>query len=164
MQQRTLPRLFQSFLKTLCNSKGEGFISLENPTLYVSSSRFIYLGLTNLQGRFLPVFASVIYDQNTRLVNAGLEPINLASLMLGILRSNSDSPACVDTVIGNGLTDSLTMTLARYDMMCTKTSLDPILDIGTCVSLKKTASRFLSALNLTLVAVLTLDATMQTLD
>ena len=44
------------------------------------------------QGRYLPVFASAIYDQNPLLVEAGLHPINLTSV-----------------IIGNGFTDWPTM-------------------------------------------------------
>lgn len=37
----------------------------------------------NLQGRYLPLFASEIYDQNARLAEAGLAPVNLQSVMIG---------------------------------------------------------------------------------
>ena len=36
-----------------------------------------------MQGRFLPVFAAAVYDQNARLVEAGLAPVNLDSVILG---------------------------------------------------------------------------------
>lgn len=35
------------------------------------------------QGRYLPVFAAEIYDQNAKLAAAGLTPINLQSVMIG---------------------------------------------------------------------------------
>ena len=35
------------------------------------------------QGRYLPIFGAAIYDQNAQLLAAGLDPINLASLMIG---------------------------------------------------------------------------------
>lgn len=38
---------------------------------------------SHYQGRYIPVFASAIYDKNTELVEAGLTPINLTSIMLG---------------------------------------------------------------------------------
>lgn len=41
------------------------------------------------QGRYLPVFASAVYDGNAKLLAKGKEPINLQSVM-----------------IGNGITDS----------------------------------------------------------
>ena len=36
------------------------------------------------QGRYLPIYASFLYDQNTRLVERGMTPINLTSVMLGL--------------------------------------------------------------------------------
>lgn len=36
-------------------------------------------------GRYIPVFAAAVYDQNAALVKAGLEPINLKSIMIGSL-------------------------------------------------------------------------------
>ncbi|KAF9242675.1 serine carboxypeptidase [Melanogaster broomeanus] len=53
-------------------------------------------------GRYLPVFAAEVYDQNAKLVEAGLTPINLQS-----------------SRIGNGMTDYYTMTPAYVDMQCT---------------------------------------------
>ncbi|KAK7461334.1 hypothetical protein VKT23_008512 [Stygiomarasmius scandens] len=75
-------------------------------------------------GRYLPLFASEVYDQNTRLVEAGLTPINLASVM-----------------IGNGLTDMYKMYPAWYEMTCTAASRSPVFDIKTCVTMKQTLSR-----------------------
>ncbi|GAW07315.1 serine carboxypeptidase [Lentinula edodes] len=43
-------------------------------------------------GRYLPLFASAVYDQNSALIEAGITPINLTSVM-----------------IGNGMTDFYTM-------------------------------------------------------
>lgn len=34
-------------------------------------------------GHYLPIFASAVYDQNVRLIEAGMTPINLQSLMIG---------------------------------------------------------------------------------
>ena len=39
--------------------------------------------LTIIQGRYLPVFAAEIYDNNKNLVKAGLDPINLNSIIMG---------------------------------------------------------------------------------
>ncbi|KAJ2936592.1 hypothetical protein H1R20_g509, partial [Candolleomyces eurysporus] len=71
-------------------------------------------------GRYIPVFASYVYDQNQKLEEAGLTPINLASVM-----------------IGNGLTDFYTMATSYYDMACTPVSAPPVLDITTCVRMKQ---------------------------
>ena len=52
-----------------------------------------------------------------------MTPVNLSSVM-----------------IGNGITDYFKMTLSYYDMMCTAASVAPILDIETCVGIKRTVS------------------------
>ncbi|TRM62404.1 Alpha/Beta hydrolase protein [Schizophyllum amplum] len=75
-------------------------------------------------GRYLPVFASAIYDQNTALVQAGMTPVNLTSVM-----------------IGNGITDPFRIFLSYYDMQCTGASVDPVVDIATCVYQKKMVKR-----------------------
>ena len=47
-------------------------------------SAYIFnLMLDLLQGRYLPLFASAVYDQNAKLIAAGLTPINLQSVMIG---------------------------------------------------------------------------------
>ncbi|KAJ3753039.1 serine carboxypeptidase [Lentinula raphanica] len=75
-------------------------------------------------GRYLPLFASAVYDQNALLIDAGMTPINLTSVM-----------------IGNGMTDYYTMVTSYYDMTCTPVSVEPVLDIGTCVGMKQTIPR-----------------------
>ena len=39
--------------------------------------------ISTTQGRYIPVFAAEVYDQNIRLVDEGLTPINLTSIMIG---------------------------------------------------------------------------------
>ncbi|KAF6758881.1 serine carboxypeptidase, partial [Ephemerocybe angulata] len=75
-------------------------------------------------GRYIPVFAAEVYDQNRRLVEQGVQPINLTSIM-----------------IGNGLTDFYSMFAAYYDMACTPATRHPILDIATCVRMKQAVPR-----------------------
>ncbi|KAI3611465.1 carboxypeptidase y precursor [Moniliophthora roreri] len=77
-------------------------------------------------GRYLPLFASGVYDQNAALVEAGLTPINLASVM-----------------IGNGLTHWYHMLPSYFDMSCTTTSasVPPIINISTCVAMKNGLGR-----------------------
>ncbi|PPQ69455.1 hypothetical protein CVT26_002865 [Gymnopilus dilepis] len=75
-------------------------------------------------GRYIPVFAAEVYDQNAKLVEAGIAPINLTSIM-----------------IGNGITDFYTMAPSYYDIACTPASVEPILDIGTCVRMKQAVPR-----------------------
>ncbi|KAJ7262497.1 Alpha/Beta hydrolase protein [Mycena rebaudengoi] len=78
-------------------------------------------------GRYLPLFAAEIYDQNPRLVEAGLPPINLTSVM-----------------IGNGMTDFMRMVPAWVDFQCSPVSIPstpPIQDIKTCVHMNKILPR-----------------------
>ncbi|EIN08472.1 alpha/beta-hydrolase [Punctularia strigosozonata HHB-11173 SS5] len=75
-------------------------------------------------GHSIPVFASTILDHNAKLVEAGLTPINLKSIMLG-----------------NGLTDAFEIMLSRYDMMCTPASVKPILPISKCIRMKEVVTR-----------------------
>lgn len=75
-------------------------------------------------GRYLPVFASEVVDQNKRAAINGLQEINLQSVM-----------------IGNGITDFLSMIPSYYDMTCTGASVSPILDISQCVRMKRALPR-----------------------
>ncbi|PBK90881.1 peptidase S10, serine carboxypeptidase [Armillaria gallica] len=100
------------------------FISIffENFTQF--EGRALHMAGESYGGRFLPLFASAVYDNNAVLRGNGRPPINLKSVM-----------------IGNGLTDSITMVLSYYDMECTPASVFPTLDISTCVAIKSTLSR-----------------------
>ncbi|KAF7359676.1 Carboxypeptidase [Mycena venus] len=76
-------------------------------------------------GRYLPVFAAAVYDQNPRLIKAGMPPINLTSVM-----------------IGNGMTDVPSMYPGWYEMQCSPASLPPVQDINrTCVQMKAALPR-----------------------
>ncbi|KIJ64661.1 hypothetical protein HYDPIDRAFT_90311 [Hydnomerulius pinastri MD-312] len=75
-------------------------------------------------GRYIPVFAAEVYDQNAKLVEAGVTPINLQSVM-----------------IGNGMTDYYTMWPSYVDMQCTNASVFPISSISTCVRMKQALPR-----------------------
>ncbi|KAJ7853322.1 Alpha/Beta hydrolase protein [Mycena olivaceomarginata] len=70
-------------------------------------------------GRYIPVFAAAVYDQNPRLIKAGIPPINLTSVM-----------------IGNGMTDEATTFPAWYEIQCTLVSLPPVQNIKSCVEMK----------------------------
>jgi carboxypeptidase C (cathepsin A) len=63
-------------------------------------------------GRYIPLFASAVYDLNPRLAKAGFTPVNLSSIM-----------------VGNGMTDHAKMAPSYYDMTCSPASVAPILDI-----------------------------------
>ncbi|EMD36609.1 hypothetical protein CERSUDRAFT_84791 [Gelatoporia subvermispora B] len=75
-------------------------------------------------GRYIPVFAAEIYDQNARLQKAGLTPINLESIM-----------------IGNGVTNWPVMIASYYEMQCHNISVPPIQSPSTCVRMKYSLSR-----------------------
>ncbi|KAJ7479723.1 Alpha/Beta hydrolase protein [Mycena latifolia] len=81
--------------------------------------RGFHLAGESYAGRYLPVFAAAIYDQNPGLVEAGLPPINLTSV-----------------IIGNGMTDIPTLLPSWYQMQCSPASLAPVQDTQTCVQIK----------------------------
>ncbi|KAJ7288118.1 Alpha/Beta hydrolase protein [Mycena rebaudengoi] len=59
-------------------------------------------------GRYIPLFAAAVYDQNPRLIEAGLPPINLTSI-----------------IIANGMTDLLSMIPTWVEMQCSPASMPP---------------------------------------
>ena len=73
-------------------------------------------------GRYLPVFASAIFDNNALLVKKGMTPVNLTKVL-----------------IGNGMTDSYSMMEAYYTYACTTVPFmsGPINTIGSCVTMAK---------------------------
>lgn len=84
----------------------------------------------HFQGRYIPLFASEVYDQNARLVEAGLTPINLTSIIIGMAHTRELDCIVKSTFIGNGWTDVLSTILSYYDMVCTAASVQPIVDIA----------------------------------
>ena len=67
----------------------------------------------------MPVFASAVYDQNTKLVAAGMTPINLTSVMLGTSCCRTALPSLPLTLLsGNGCTDYAGMLLSYYEIQC----------------------------------------------
>ncbi|KAF7366490.1 Carboxypeptidase [Mycena sanguinolenta] len=77
------------------------------------------------QGRYLPVFASFIYDQNQLATAAGRPTLNLQSVL-----------------IGNGITDISTLYPGRYDIECALAALEvPFQSISTCVRMKAALPR-----------------------
>ncbi|KAF8168542.1 serine carboxypeptidase [Crassisporium funariophilum] len=100
------------------------FISIFFENFSQFKGRAFHMAGESYGGRYLPLFASAVYDQNARLVAAGMTPVNLQSVM-----------------IGNGMTDSFKMILSYYDMQCSPASVAPFVDVGTCVSMKSTVKR-----------------------
>ncbi|KAI0048899.1 alpha/beta-hydrolase [Auriscalpium vulgare] len=86
--------------------------------------RAFHMASESYGGRYIPLFASALYDQNALLVANGLTPINLTSAM-----------------IGNGLTDFQNMLLSYYDVLCSPASVAPSFDINECVRMRRVLPR-----------------------
>ncbi|KAI0354042.1 serine carboxypeptidase [Trametes cingulata] len=86
--------------------------------------RALHLAGESYAGRYLPVFGSAIYDQNALLVERGMSPINLTSVM-----------------IGNGGTERIAMITSWYEASCADPIFPPIEDLATCVRLKQMVTR-----------------------
>ena len=43
----------------------------------------IYFISSTWKGRYIPVYAAAVYEQNKALKAAGIEPVNLKSVMIG---------------------------------------------------------------------------------
>ncbi|KAI0276744.1 serine carboxypeptidase [Russula aff. rugulosa BPL654] len=86
--------------------------------------RAFHMAGESYAGRYIPLFASAVCDQNAELVRKSLTPINLTSV-----------------IIGNGITDRLTMIDAYYSMTCTPATVPPVLDISTCIRMKNALPR-----------------------
>lgn len=103
----------------------------ESHTEYVILSVVHFSPLNNLpsQGRYIPVFASAVYDQNARLVATGMAPINLKSAMIGRCLRQTKLVASHRKLSGNGCTDWKTMFPSYYEMQCQSKTVDPVVDI-----------------------------------
>ncbi|KZO96588.1 serine carboxypeptidase [Calocera viscosa TUFC12733] len=100
------------------------FVGMFMETFEEYSGREFHMAGKSYAGRYLPVFASEIVDQNKRAAAKGRQEINLKSIM-----------------IGNGITDFFAMLPSRYDIPCTGASVPPILDISQCVRMKEALPR-----------------------
>lgn len=49
----------------------------------MSYTTIVTHGVCILKGRYLPVYATAIYDQNTDLEEKGITPVNLKSVLIG---------------------------------------------------------------------------------
>ncbi|OSX60510.1 hypothetical protein POSPLADRAFT_1047939 [Postia placenta MAD-698-R-SB12] len=101
------------------------FISIFFETFPQFTGRALHLSGESYGGRYLPAFASYIYDQNQILKATGKEPLNLQSVL-----------------IGNGITDISTLYPGRYEIECGLAALEvPFQKISTCVRMKMALSR-----------------------
>ncbi|TBU41993.1 serine carboxypeptidase [Dichomitus squalens] len=86
--------------------------------------RALHLAGESYGGRYIPVFAATIYDKNPQLIEAGLTPINLSSIM-----------------IGNGCTDFSTMFPSYYFAQCEDPNFPAVQGISDCVRMKQLVPR-----------------------
>ncbi|KAI0751275.1 peptidase S10 serine carboxypeptidase [Daedaleopsis nitida] len=89
--------------------------------------RPLHLAGESYGGRYLPAFASYVYDQNQIARSEGRETLNLTSVL-----------------IGNGIVDVSTYAtyLGRYAVECSTVSLEvPFQEISTCVRMKSALPR-----------------------
>ncbi|KDQ49589.1 hypothetical protein JAAARDRAFT_42760 [Jaapia argillacea MUCL 33604] len=100
------------------------FVSIFFENFSQFKGRPFHMAGSSYGGRYIPIFAAEVYDQNPKLIEAGLTPINLKS-----------------AIIGNGVTDFASMMTSFYDIVCTGAAVDPILDISTCVRMKQAVPR-----------------------
>lgn len=100
------------------------FVSIFFENFSKFKGRAFHMAGESYGGRYIPLFAAEVYDQNPKLISAGLTPINLTS-----------------AIIGNGLTDFATMITSYYDMACTPVSYPPVLGISTCMEMKQARPR-----------------------
>ncbi|EIW74533.1 serine carboxypeptidase [Coniophora puteana RWD-64-598 SS2] len=102
------------------------FVSIFFENFSQFRGRAFHMSGESYGGRYIPAFASEVYDQNARLEAAGITPINLQSVM-----------------IGNGMTDYVSMGSAYVDMACTNASVPPVASISSCIAAKQAIPRCL---------------------
>ncbi|KAF8317936.1 serine carboxypeptidase [Clavulina sp. PMI_390] len=93
----------------------EAFPSFQGRPLHIAGESYA--------GRMIPVFASHIVDMNRKSTANTTAPINLASVL-----------------IGNGLTDVVSMVPSYYDMVCTRAGF-PLAPISECVKIQNQLPR-----------------------
>ncbi|KAI5122141.1 hypothetical protein M0805_000788 [Coniferiporia weirii] len=106
------------------------FISIFFETFSQFKGRRLHLSGESYGGRYLPVFASEIVDQNVLAASEGRPTLNLTSVL-----------------IGNGITDISTLYPGRFEVECGTASLDvPFQSIATCVRMKQALPRCVKAM------------------
>ncbi|KAL5531734.1 hypothetical protein ACEPAG_4611 [Sanghuangporus baumii] len=108
----------------------QAFVSIFFETFNQFKGRRLHLAGESYGGRYLPVFASEIVDQNAIAKEEGRDTLNLKSVL-----------------IGNGLTDISTFYSGRVDVECGTASLEtPVQSISACVRMRQTLPRCTKAL------------------
>ncbi|KAH0839587.1 Alpha/Beta hydrolase protein [Lanmaoa asiatica] len=106
------------------------FLSIFFETFKQFAGRRFHLSGESYAGRYLPVFASEIYDQNMIAKGEGRPVINLQSVL-----------------IGNGITDVSTLYEGLYDIQCGTSALNvPFQTISNCVQIKAALPRCQAAM------------------
>ncbi|KAF7785226.1 hypothetical protein Agabi119p4_1391 [Agaricus bisporus var. burnettii] len=100
------------------------FVSIFFDNFSQFKGRSFHMAGESYGGRYLPLFASAVYDQNAVRIRAGLPPINLTSV-----------------IIGNGVMDAYKTILSYYDIQCTPASVEPFVNITACVNMKNIVGR-----------------------
>ncbi|OBZ71968.1 Carboxypeptidase Y A [Grifola frondosa] len=96
------------------------FLSIFFESFSQFKGRPLHLAGESYGGRYLPAFASYVYDQNQVALAEGRDTLNLTSVL-----------------IGNGITDISTLYAGRYEIECGTAALDvPFQFISTCVRMK----------------------------
>ncbi|KAI0079724.1 peptidase S10, serine carboxypeptidase [Panus rudis PR-1116 ss-1] len=106
------------------------FVAIFFETFTQFSGRRFHMSGESYGGRYIPSFASYIYDQNQLAAAQGHPTINLQSVL-----------------IGNGITDISTLYAGRYEIECGTAALEvPFQAISICVRMKVALPRCLSAM------------------
>ncbi|TFK85892.1 peptidase S10 serine carboxypeptidase [Polyporus arcularius HHB13444] len=101
------------------------FLTIFFETFSQSKGRPLHLAGESYAGRYLPAFASYVYDQNQVAIEEGRDTLNLTSVL-----------------IGNGIVDISMTWRGRYEVECTTASLEvPFQKISTCVRQKTALPR-----------------------
>ncbi|EJD40580.1 serine carboxypeptidase [Auricularia subglabra TFB-10046 SS5] len=100
------------------------FITVFFETFSKFKGRPFHMAGESYGGRYLPVFASAVYESNAQAVTNGSTPINLQSVL-----------------IGNGITNFARTFWSYYDIACTNASVKPVLPISTCIRMKAALPR-----------------------
>ncbi|KAI0637721.1 peptidase S10 serine carboxypeptidase [Trametes polyzona] len=96
------------------------FLTIFFETFSEFKGRPLHLAGESYAGRYLPTFASYVYDQNQIAKAEGRDVLNLTSVL-----------------IGNGNTDITALYPGRYEVECGTASLEvPFQKISTCVKMK----------------------------
>lgn len=91
------------------------------------------------------MFAAHVYDQNAKLLKAGMVPVNLSSILIGESQYDCRMPYTADVVnLGNGCTDDTSMMSAYVDMQCSAIPIQSIRCVASFLDAVSTSTLLLS--------------------